>query len=564
MPEKRQSETQIQYHRRRIEELKKVRQPWETTWRSLAEFLYPPRLRLEAIDEGSVSRRHILEPTGTYALRTLASGMHSGLTSPARPWFRLNTPDPDMREWGAVKLWVDEGENVLRRLFATSNIYTAFHAGYSDLGQFGQSCGILVEGERDALRMIQLLHGRFWIARDGTGRATTLYRTFRWSVDRIVRRFGVDRLPSFIRTQYDGGNYDRTFDLWHAIEPRFNRDRSKLDRRNKPFLSNYWVDQGGGGPDDQLLEESGFDRNPIICPPWLLCGDDNYAQSPAMDALADVKTLQAMQRDKLEAIAKIVKPPMQGPTSLLNNPSSLLPGAMIYVDDPSGQGVRPTLQINLRIAELTAEISETRELIKSGMYADLFLMLANMEGVQPRNTMEIAERKEEKLLALGPVLENVYNNQLEPVIDIAFAIAARRGELPPAPPEIQGRPLSVEYISTLAQAQKAVATGAVERLVGFAGQIAGIKPEVFDKIDTDQAIDDYANMIGAPASMVVSDDKVEATRQARAKEQQMAQQAELAKTAAPAISAGAQAAQVASEAMNNPGGQNLLSRLGIG
>jgi hypothetical protein len=85
------NETQIAYHRRRAEELKQVRQPWETVWRPLGEYIEPTRLRLTNANEGAMGRASILDSTGTKALRTLASGMHSGITSPARPWFRLGT-----------------------------------------------------------------------------------------------------------------------------------------------------------------------------------------------------------------------------------------------------------------------------------------------------------------------------------------------------------------------------------------------------------------------------------------------------------------------------------------
>ncbi|NJL06817.1 MAG: phage tail protein [Methylacidiphilales bacterium] len=529
-------------------------------WSDLAAFAGPARIRLQSLDERAISRRRIKDPEAVYALRTLASGMHSGITSPARPWFKLQTQDRDLREWGPVKTWIDEVERLVREMFGRSNVYNAFHYGYGDLGLFGQSAGLLVD-DGGRLRMVQLLCGRYWLARDDEGRATTIYRQLRWSVERIVKRFGLDRVSDRIRTAWDTANYDQMHDIWHAVEPRVQRDPRKIDKRNKPFMSNYWEDQGGG--DGKMLEESGFDENPIIAPPWMICGDDNYAQSPGMDVLADVKMLQAEQKDKMEAIAKMVRPPLQGPSSLTTNPSSLLPGSLTTVDDPTGNGIRPVVEVNPRIAELLQDIKATKECINRGFYSDLFLMLANMEGIQPRNSFEIAERKEEKLLALGPVLENIYNAQLEPSIDRAFNIAVRARALPPPPREIAGDALSIEYISVLAQAQKAVATGSIERLSGYAGQLAAVRPDVLDKIDFDQSIDLYADAVGAPASMVVPDDKVAKIRAGRAQQQQAAQNVAMAKEAAPAITAGADAAQVLADAQNNPGGQALLSKLGL-
>src|SRR5690606_39255971 len=114
--------------------------------------------------------------------------------------------------------------------------------------------------------------------------------------------------------------------------------------------------------------------------------------------LGDVKMLQLEQQRKLEAIDKMVRPPMTGPTSLRNNPASLLPGSVTYVDTPTaGGGYRPAMEVNLSLTELGKDIRDTQDRIRQAGYADLFLMLANMEGIQPRNTFEIAERKEEKL-----------------------------------------------------------------------------------------------------------------------------------------------------------------------
>ena len=553
-------ETQIAYHRRRAEELKTVRTPWEGCWTSLGEFIEPTRLKLTNKTEGFTSRAKIIDSTGTFAHRTLASGMHSGITSPARPWFRLATFDPELRDFAPVKEYLATVENKMREVFQASNVYNAFHTGYGDLGQFGQSVGILAGDDDKVVRMQQLVHGQFWIARDENGRATTLYRRFKWSVQKIVARFTYEKCSQRIQHAFDQARYGELHDIWHAIEPRMVRNPSLIDKKNMPFLSNYWEDMA---TEARLLEESGFRGNPIIAPGWEISGDDNYSLSPGQIALGDIKMLQIEQTRKLEAIDKQVRPPMTGPTSMRNNPSSLLPGSITYTDDPTGKGYRAAIEVNLNLANLREDIQDVRERINQSFYADLFLMLANMEGIQPRNNFEIAERKEEKLLALGPVLENIYGGQLEPVIDRTFEEMNRRVLLPPPPKELEGSELKIEYISILAQAQKAVATGAIERGYAFAGQLAAVKPDVLDKLDADEAIDTYFDYLGVPPQLVVPDDEVLKVRQARLKQQQAAQAAEMAATVAPAMNEGAQAAAVLADAQNNTGGAGLLSSLGI-
>lgn len=554
------NETQVAYHRRRAEELKQVRQPWEPTWQDLADYIEPTRLRLTNRAERAISRTKIVDSTGTLAKRTLQSGMHSGVTSPARPWFRLTTTDPELKEYAPVKEYLATVENRMREMFQSSNIYNSFHTGYGDLAIFGQSCGILAADDAKVIRMSQLMHGRFWLARDERGRATTCYRQFKWSVQRIVSRFGYNKCSQQIKTAYDNAKYDTTYDIWHAIEPRMEREPGKIDKANKPFLSNYWED---GGNENNLLEESGFDENPIIAPAWEIADGDHYGVSPGMIALGDIKMLQLEQTRKAEGIDKKVRPPMTGPTSMRGNPNSLLPGSITYVDDPTGKGFRPAMEVNLPLGDLREDIRDIQQRIDRSFYADLFLMISQMEGIQPRGNFEMAERKEEKLLMLGPVLENVQNDQLETTIDRGFAEMNRRDMLPQPPPELQGQDIKVEYISMLAQAQKAVSTGGIERFAAFVGQMAAVKPDVLDKMDADQAVDEYADALGVQPSIVVPDEEVKKVRGARAQKQAQAENAQMMATMAPAMKDGADAAAVLAGAQQNEGGAQLLSNLGL-
>jgi hypothetical protein len=93
--------------------------------------------------------------------------------------------------------------------------------------------------------------------------------------------------------------------------------------------------------------------------------------------------------------------------------------------------------------------------------------------------------------------------------------------------------LNIEFISTLAQAQRAVAAGGVDRLLGTIGQVAGAKGDmaIWDKIDLDQVVDDYSVMYGVNPEIIIDDDKVKAIREQRAQ----AMQAQQAAAAAPAM-----------------------------
>jgi len=173
--------------------------------------------------------------------------------------------------------------------------------------------------------------------------------------------------------------------------------------------------------------------------------------------------------------------------------------------------------------------------IQQSFFADLFLMLATAGPDQRMTATEVAERHEEKLLMLGPVLERLHNELLEPLIDITFDHMARDGALPPPPDALEGQDLSVEFISMLAQAQRAIGVNSVDRLLGTVGAISQWNQEVLDKIDVDAVVDTYADKLGVPPELIVSDDQVAMVREKRAEMQAaQAQTAEFREQAAAA------------------------------
>jgi methyl-accepting chemotaxis protein len=235
---------------------------------------------------------------------------------------------------------------------------------------------------------------------------------------------------------------------------------------------------------------------------------------------------------------------------------SLLPGDVNYVDTAMpGQTLAPVYEINSNApAVIEATIREHETRIKTAYYADLWLMLSQADGEM--TAREVVERREEKLLQLGTVLERLQNELLNPLVDRVFGILQRRGKLPKAPPELSGKPLRVEYISIMAQAQKLLGTTGIERLAGFIGQVAAVKPEILDKFDVDATVDEYSEMLGVPAGIVRTDEEVatiRAQRQQMAQQQQQAAQmqqaAETAKTASQADTEGNNALTTMLQAM---------------
>jgi hypothetical protein len=520
-----QPETKRSMYVRRKTALWNERSSWFSHWREISDYLMPRQGRFFITDRNQGKKRHnnIYDSTGSKALNRLSAGLMAGMTSPARPWFRLAVADTKMMESDSVKQWLDDVSRLMREVFARSNCYRALHSMYKELGGFGTGANIIVSDFDNIIHMHPLTIGEYAISTNFKGMVDTLYREFDMTVSQMVGEFGKENCSKSVQESFTRGNLDQWISVLHIIEPRADRDNKKRDSKNMPFKSCYI--ESAGEDDDVMLRESGFRSFPAIAPRWDVSGGDIYGNSPGMEALGDIRQLQHQQLRKAEGIDYQVKPPVQIPISMKGQEHDLLPGGTSYYDlaAPSG-GIKTAFDVNLNLQHLLMDIQDVRVRIKETFYEDLFMMIANDQRSNI-TAREIAERHEEKLIMLGPVLERLHNEMLSPLIDITFEKIVEAGILPPAPPELQGVDLNVEFVSMLAQAQRAIGTGAVDRLLGTIGAIAQMKPEVLDKLDQDQLVDKYSDMLGVDPDLILADDKVAIIRQDRAKQQQAMQQA---------------------------------------
>ncbi|HBQ3054372.1 TPA: phage tail protein [Klebsiella pneumoniae] len=508
------------------------RSSFDPHWRELSDFINPRGSRFLVTDVNRDDRRNtkIVDPTATLAARTLSSGMMSGITSPARPWFKLATPDPDMMDYGPVKLWLEVVQRRMNEVFNKSNIYQSLPLLYASLGNYSTGAMAVLEDDSDVIRTMMFPIGSYYMANSARGSVDTCFRKFSMTVRQLVMEFGLNNVSDSVKSMWDSGNYESWIEVIHAVYPNIDRDTAKLNSKNKPVKSVYYE---VGGDSDKLLRESGFDEFPIMAPRWEVNGEDVYGSScPGMIALGQVKALQLEQKRKSQLIDKATNPPMVGPSSLRNQRVSLLPGDITYIDQVTGQdGFKPAYLVNPNTADLLADIQDTRQIINSAYFVDLFMMLQNI-NTRSMPVEAVIEMKEEKLLMLGPVLERLNDECLNPLIDRTFSIMARKNLLPPPPDVLQGMPLRIEYISVMAQAQKSIGLSSLSSTVGFIGQLAQAKPEALDKLNVDQAIDAFAEMSGVSPTVIVPQEQVEQVRELRAQQQQQQQMVAMGMAAA--------------------------------
>jgi Bacteriophage head to tail connecting protein len=532
---------------RRKAMLWKERAAWVADWQQLVDYVAPMAGRFVQTDRArgdKVARaKKINDSTGRRSLRVLAAGLQAGMSSPARPWFRLSTGDLVLDDNYEVKTWLRDVEDKIRSVFASSNVYRALHQVYLELGAFGTAASVMLPDFDDVVHMMTLTIGEYALVTDSKGRVVALARELSMTVGQLVDDFGYANCSTHVQNLYDKDVLDVWVDLEHIVEPRKNRDPSKVDAVNKKFRSVYYEVGGQSDRHEGLLRDSGFDSFCVLAPRWEVNGNDTYGTGPGHEALPSIRELQHAKLRKGQAIDYQTQPPLQVPVSLKAHGMNRLPGGEVYVDAVgSDNAIKTLFDVTLDLSALREDIQETREAIRQHFFEDLFLMIAN-DNRSGITATEIAERHEEKMLMLGPVLERLQNELFDPLIDFTFERLAKNGGFPPPPEALQDRELSVEYIGLLAQAQRAVALRSNDRLIATVGSIASATgdPSVWDNLDVDEFVEEYAEGLGVAPKLIRSKEMREAMREQRNAQQQMAQ---AAATAEQAAKAGAAASQI--------------------
>lgn len=549
----------IKKFNKRLESLRSERSSFIPVYQDLSDYHLAHRGRFLSGKQGKSYTRNTkqINNTSRLAARTLASGMMAGITSPARPWFRLAPPamDPELAEYTPVKEWLYRVQQIIYTVFNHSNFYNSIHTIYGEVGVFGTACMGAYKDYKNVIWFKPETVGSYMLGTDGRNNVDTRYREYEYTVGATVKEFGIENCSRATTERWNKGDTESWVKIVHVIEPNDDRDMMSPLARDKKVRSVYYEKEAcQKGDSEKFLRRSGFDTFPIVSPRWDITDEEVYGTAcPGMDALGDTKSLQLGERRYAQARDKVTNPLLQAPTELRNAMTKTTRGGndIICVDQANGgiTSVYGSWKPDLNAIRQGMGDDEMR--IKRSFYEDLFLMISQSDRRQV-TAREIAEKQEEKLLMLGPVLERLHSELLDPIIDRVFDILNEAGVLPPPPPELQGKELKVEYVSILAQAQRMVATAGIERLTQFAGQLTTIWPEARHKVDASQAIDEYANSVGVEPKVVRADD--EAAQIAQGEQQQQA--------AAAAMQQGQQAADMAKTASQaDTGGDNALSEI---
>ena len=227
---------------RRYRALLERRSPWDTAWESLAEHFLPTRFRTDdSLDDRPLLNRSLVDATGILAMRTLAAGLQGGMTSPARPWFRLALDDPELSRSHAGQRYLDEVEARMRVVLQRCNFYNAMHTIYAELGTFGTAFVFELADLRHGFRFVPLCAGQYVLDTDAARRVDTVFHRMYMSLRQMVQSFGPEALPDNLRLAARR-TPDQRHAVIHAVLPRTERRPRLAGPCHMPWASVYWLE----------------------------------------------------------------------------------------------------------------------------------------------------------------------------------------------------------------------------------------------------------------------------------------------------------------------------------
>ena len=548
--------------------LKNWRLSWWSHWARLAEFFKPRRyhwlITANRMNRGSSINDNILDSTGLLAVNTCSSGMWAGLTNPARPWLKIEPREEDVQLDNDGKEWVDSLVQTIFGVMSGSNFYDIMAQAFEDVVVFGTAPVIIYEDFDDIIRCYLPCAGEHYLKVGSRFSVDTIVREFTMTIQQIVEMFTIENCPDQVRNAWESGGarLQEEMVVCHIIEPNFeiasrNGGRVKVVPGRFIFRELYWL---RGQKTDAPLSRKGFNLRPFFALIWSRVSNDAYGRSPCMDALGDNKQVQRETLRKGEFIEKLVRPPMGANVEMKNEPSSILPGMTTYTSTDSGKkGFWPLFEVQPQaLGPLVQDIDAVNKRIEKALFVDVFMAITQMQGVEPRNELELTKRDLERLQKLGPVINLVEGALAQGVMRI-IDIVQRRKMIKPMPQSMKGIGLKLTFETLLRLAQRSSESQAMKDTfatlggLSSAAKAAGV-PDPIRCFNLDKSAKKYAVANNYPIDCIFSDQEIEQHDQQRSKATQAAQTPQLAM-------AGVTAAKTLSETPV-PGGTALSAMLG--
>ena len=515
---------------------------WESHCEELSRVIIPKKSGFVGDETPGTKRaQKLLNSTGVWANEMLAAGLHGFATNPAAKWFTLGMADPRLNDDPEVRDYLADVEEIMwgKMNAPGSNLITSLHESYLDLGAFGMAGLYTDYNEKDGnLSFESRPLSAIVVAESNRGIIDTVFRAFEWTTRQCVQEWGIDKVSDQVREKISSEKFEDKIKIIHAIMPRtdLNNKYGVDDQRNMPVASVYFEYSA-----KHMLEDGGYPEMPYAIARWSRVSGEVYGRGPGMTALPDLNMLQAKELTIIKAGQKAVDPTNFIRHDGFINPLKLIPGGINHTrGNPQEAIYQQPFAGNLNYGMEDIKALENRILNTFHVDQLQFVNDAKMTAT------EVMQRTQERMRLLGPMLGRLESELLGPLVARVYGLLFRLQLLPPPPNKIIDQDFTVQYVSPIAQAQRAVEIDTWQQFVASLGvylQDPQTAAGFFKQYPIENVAKHFSKLLNLNPDLEANNEQVEAAAQ----QEQMAQMAQMAQ---PALQ-GAQAANQLSQAGAN-------------
>lgn len=470
----------------RYERAKARRSNWESHWQECYDYSLPQRGNFTHFDmAGSRKNQNLYDGTAMDSVDQLAASLLGNLTPPWTQWFGFK-PGPDLNDQEAQNL-APILEDIAKKIQAhldRSNFNVEMHQCFLDLAVGGTATMFFEEtepGSFSAFKFTSVPLHDVVLEEGDKGFLDGAFRTLSLTLAQLQEKYPLAELPT--RLLQEGGK---------DAQARFKVLESVLPSNGIYDFKAILVEES-----NLVLLQSGiFNQSPAISFRWMKSPGEIYGRSPVMKALPDIKTANKVVELILKNASIAVTGIWQADDDGVLNPANieLKPGTII----PKAVGSQGLKALDMPgrfdVSELI--LNDLRARIRHALLTD---KLGPVSGGRMTAT-EIIERSSEMALLLGATYGRLQSELLTPLIQRAFAILRRRGEIPDI--ELDGRYVALDYRSPLARVQ---GQKNVQNILLWLDSLSSMGAGAALSVNVPNTVKHLADALGVPNDLIVKE-----------------------------------------------------------
>lgn len=499
--------------------------------------------------EGERANEEIYDATPRLAARDLSAAIDGLIKPKTSNWFEPWLLDEDLTSDQQVKEWLElVAEKMWQAIYHKDARFIQRSTEVDDaLVVFGWGTLWITENRSRNGLLFRTFHNKdVLIDEDGDGMVDTIAIEEELTARQAVYRFGEAKLHRDIveaANKDDKATQNKCFKFAQLVLPNYDALAGKIGTKGMAFVSvTLDVDH------EMVVSKGGYHEFPAAVPRWDTEPGQVYPRSPAMIALPDALTLNAISKTLLIGGERAADPPLMVPSDAFISPVRTFPGGISVFDTQAmvdGQLNTPIFPLPVSSALPVGRDMQADYRFQIAQAFFKHVLTLPQEGV--KTATEVLERKEEFIRQLGPIFGRLETDYIGAICERVFAIMERAGAFPERPPQIANERIIFRFQSPLQQARKSLDVAGLNRTLEVTAPLAALQPWIFDNIDGDKIMRDSPGWSGIPQDWLKTEDEVAQKRANDAEQAENLALIEGAKPVADALKSTAQARQIAAE-----------------